>query len=161
MLSTLSTILLILFLPVCILLILIVLLQAGKGGGLAGAFGGGGGQTFLGARGAADFLSKLTIYLAISFMLFALILSLTYGTGRGGGSINIEEPAPVESAAVESVTPSTDDASTEQGASAVESAATSTDNASTEQSAAAGETTSSEPASTEAGSETTPPKTDQ
>lgn len=74
-----STILLILFLPVCLLLILIVLLQAGKGGGLAGAFGGGGGQTFLGARGAADFLSKLTIYLAIAFMFLSFILSLTYG----------------------------------------------------------------------------------
>ena len=73
-----STILLVLFVPICILLILIVLLQAGKGGGLAGAFGGGGGQTFLGTRGAADFLSKLTVYLAVGFMLLALILSLTY-----------------------------------------------------------------------------------
>lgn len=135
MLPTLSTILLILFLPVCVLLILIVLLQAGKGGGLAGAFGGGGGQTFLGARGAADFLSKLTIYLAIGFMFFALILSLTYGTGRGGGSINIEGPADV-------TTPPADDASAGQ-------------------SEAAGETTTPEPASTDEGSETTPPKTDQ
>ena len=74
-----SIILLALFIPVCLLLILIVLLQAGKGGGLAGAFGGAGAQTFLGARGAADFLSKLTIYLAIAFMCLALILSFTYG----------------------------------------------------------------------------------
>ena len=91
-----STILLILFLPVCLLLILIVLLQAGKGGGLAGAFGGAGGQTFLGARGAADFLGKLTIYLAIAFMFLSLILSLTYGRQR---TIRIEqEPAAVETA---------------------------------------------------------------
>lgn len=142
MLPALSTILLILFLPVCVLLILIVLLQAGKGGGLAGAFGGGGGQTFLGARGAADFLSKLTIYLAIGFMFFALILSLTYGTGRGGGSINIEGAPPVESA----ITPA--------------------DDASADQSEASGETTPPEPTSTEAastdeGTETTPPTTDQ
>ena len=73
-----ATILLVFFVPICILMILIVLLQAGKGGGLAGAFGGGGGQTFLGARGAADFLSKLTVYLAVGFMLLSLILSLTY-----------------------------------------------------------------------------------
>ncbi|MFC1712997.1 preprotein translocase subunit SecG [Candidatus Poribacteria bacterium] len=91
MLSTLPTILLFLFIPICILLILIVLLQAGKGGGLAGAFGGGGGQTFLGARGAADFLSKLTIYLAIGFMCLSLILSLTYGKNRGGGSMPTPE----------------------------------------------------------------------
>ena len=89
-----STILLILFVPVCILLILIVLLQAGKGGGLAGAFGGAGGQTLLGARGAADFLGKLTIYLAIAFMFLALVLSFTYGRQ---GTIRIgEEPVPVE-----------------------------------------------------------------
>ena len=89
-----STILLILFVPICILLILIVLLQAGKGGGLAGAFGGAGGQTFLGARGAADFLSKLTIYLAIGFMFLSLVLSFTYGRR---GAINIgEDPAAVE-----------------------------------------------------------------
>ena len=93
-----STILLFVFVPVCLLLILIVLLQAGKGGGLAGAFGGAGGQTFLGARGAADFLSKFTIYLAIAFMFLSLILSLTYG--RGGRSIRIdEEPASVETSA--------------------------------------------------------------
>ena len=83
-----STILLVLFIPICILLILIVLLQAGKGGGLAGAFGGAGAQTFLGARGAVDFLSKLTIYLAIAFMALSLILSLTYGGRRG---IRVEE----------------------------------------------------------------------
>ena len=93
-----STILLILFIPICILLILIVLLQAGKGGGLAGAFGGVGGQTFLGARGAADFLGKLTIYLAIGFMFLSLILSLTYGRQR---IVRIEE----EPAAVETATP--------------------------------------------------------
>lgn len=87
-----STILLILFVPICILLILIVLLQAGKGGGLAGAFGGGGGQAFLGARGAADFLSKLTVYLAIGFMALALILSLTYAPQK---SDKIREKAPV------------------------------------------------------------------
>jgi preprotein translocase subunit SecG len=89
----LSTILLILFIPVCILLILIVLLQAGKGGGLAGAFGGAGAQTFLGARGAVDFLSKLTIYLAIGFMALSLILSLTYG-GRKGIRVEEEIEAP-------------------------------------------------------------------
>ena len=92
--SLISTILLIVFIPVCILLILIVLLQAGKGGGLAGAFGGGGGQAFLGARGAADFLSKLTIYLAIAFMFLSLVLSLTYGKNMGGGRIDLGEDQP-------------------------------------------------------------------
>jgi len=91
----LSTILLIFFIPICVLLILIVLLQAGKGGGLAGAFGGTGGQAILGTRGTADFLGKLTIYLAIGFMVLSLVLSFSYGKPK---SINIQE----ESAAVES-----------------------------------------------------------
>ena len=98
-----STILLIVFIPICLLLILIVLLQAGKGGGLAGAFGGAGGQTFLGARGAADFLSKLTIYLAIGFMALALVLSLTYGRQR---TVRIQDEQPA--AAEESAVPATD-----------------------------------------------------
>ncbi|MCA9565482.1 MAG: preprotein translocase subunit SecG, partial [Myxococcales bacterium] len=48
----------ILFVLNCLFLILVVLLQAGKGDGLA-ALGGGGSSAgaFLGARGAATFLS--------------------------------------------------------------------------------------------------------
>jgi len=85
-------ILLVLFIPVCILLILMVLLQAGKGGGLSGAFGGlGTNQPFLGARGTVDFLSKLTIYLAIGFMSLALILSMTYAPSR---TIRMKEETP-------------------------------------------------------------------
>ncbi len=99
-----STILLIFFIPICILLILIVLLQAGKGGGLAGAFGGAGAQTFLGARGAVDFLSKLTIYLAIGFMALALILSLTYG-GRRGIRVEEEIETPASGTATEEAPP--------------------------------------------------------
>jgi len=85
------TIILVLFIPVCILLILMVLLQSGKGGGLSSAFGGMGAQPFLGARGTADFLSKFTIYLAIAFMSLALILSVTYGRGK---SVSIQEKPP-------------------------------------------------------------------
>jgi len=94
-----SIILMVLFIPVCLFLILVVLLQAGKGSGLAGAFGGVGGQTFLGARGAADFLGKLTIYMAIAFMALALILSITYG--RGGINIRQEKKQEAEKKADE------------------------------------------------------------
>jgi preprotein translocase subunit SecG len=85
-------ILLIIFVPVCILLILMVLLQAGKGGGLSGAFGGmGTAQPFLGARGTVDFLSKLTIYLAIGFMALSLVLSISYGPSR---TIKVKDTVP-------------------------------------------------------------------
>jgi len=61
---------------VCIALIIVVLLQSSKGGGLAGAFGGGGGQTMFGGQETASFLSKITTYLAVAFMLLSLMLAL-------------------------------------------------------------------------------------
>ncbi|MFQ5600233.1 MAG: preprotein translocase subunit SecG [Candidatus Krumholzibacteriia bacterium] len=66
-------------------LILVVLLQSGRGGGLAGAFGGGGAaQTFFGGRGAATFLSKLTSWLAVGFMIMSILLAVL--SSRGGAS---------------------------------------------------------------------------
>ncbi len=63
---------------VSVILIVVVLLQSSKGGGLAGAFGGGGGSdsSVMGGRSAATFLSKITVYLAGSFMALALLLSI-------------------------------------------------------------------------------------
>ena len=52
---------------VSIILVVSILLQSSKGGGLAGMFGGGGGMGVFGARGAATFLSKVTMYMAITF----------------------------------------------------------------------------------------------
>lgn len=138
-----AMILLILFIPVCVLLTLIVLLQSGKGGGLAGAFGGPGSQAFLGARGAADFLGKLTIYLAIAFMVLAFALSFTYR----GGKIRIkEEPAKPQTETTETGAPA--------GEAAAGSAATQTDST-------AGQTqtpsqTPSQPPSGSSGTETPP-----
>ncbi|MEA1928159.1 MAG: preprotein translocase subunit SecG [Candidatus Auribacterota bacterium] len=70
------TILIILYVVVCISLVVIVLLQSGKGGGLSGIFGsGGGGQTIFGAR-AGDVMTKSTTVLAVCFMLFSLVLAV-------------------------------------------------------------------------------------
>ncbi|MCX7021379.1 MAG: preprotein translocase subunit SecG [bacterium] len=66
----------------CIGLALSVLLQAGKGGGLSGAFGGAGTQTILGQRGAATFLSKLTRWMAISYMVISLLLAFLYSSPK-------------------------------------------------------------------------------
>ena len=60
---------------VCLLLILVVLLQSSKGSGLAGAFGGGGGQTMFGGQETATFLSRMTTYLAVLFMVLSLLLA--------------------------------------------------------------------------------------
>jgi preprotein translocase subunit SecG len=73
------TFLIIMFVLLSLLMIVVILLQAGKGQGLAGAIGGGmAGQSIFGGRGAGDFLSKTTSYLAIGYMVLALGLGLIY-----------------------------------------------------------------------------------
>ena len=77
---------LVLFVPACILLPIIILLQDSKGEGLSSsAFGGAGGsmQSVLGGQGAATFLSKVTTWLAIGFMVMALFLMRFYGETGG------------------------------------------------------------------------------
>ena len=60
---------------VSILMIVVILLQAGKGAEIGAAFGGSS-QTIFGSRGAATFLSKMTIATATIFMLTSLTLSI-------------------------------------------------------------------------------------
>jgi preprotein translocase subunit SecG len=60
---------------VCFILIGVVLLQAGKGAEMGAAFGGSS-QTLFGSRGAAPFLSKLTIGAAVLYMITSLTLSI-------------------------------------------------------------------------------------
>ena len=89
------TFFLILFIPTCLALIAIVLLQVGKGAGFAGAFGAGGGpQTIFGAR-AGTFLTKLTAWLAVLFMVSALamaVLSARMKPGAGPTPAQVEQP---------------------------------------------------------------------
>ncbi len=74
-----------LFVPVCVLLTISILLQDSKGEGLSGsAFGASEMQSLLGGQGAATFLSKLTTYVAIAFMIIALFLMRFYGGGNSG-----------------------------------------------------------------------------
>jgi preprotein translocase subunit SecG len=60
---------------VCIILMGVVLLQAGKGAEMGAAFGGSS-QTIFGSRGAATFLSKVTVGAAVLFMITSLTLSI-------------------------------------------------------------------------------------
>jgi preprotein translocase subunit SecG len=70
------TVLITLYVIICVSLIVVILLQSGKGSGLSGIFGsGGGGQTIFGAR-AGDVMTKTTTVLAICFMGFSLVLAL-------------------------------------------------------------------------------------
>lgn len=77
------TIAIIVFVPVCIVLTLIILLQDSKGEGLSSsAFGASEMQSVLGGHGAATFLSKLTTWVAIGFMVISLFLMRFYGEAQ-------------------------------------------------------------------------------
>ncbi|HEY5657848.1 MAG TPA: preprotein translocase subunit SecG [Myxococcota bacterium] len=67
----------------CIFLVAVVLLQRGRGAQVGAVFGGGGGGTMFGARGAGNFLTKLTTGAAIVFMLTSLSLSYLGLSGSG------------------------------------------------------------------------------
>jgi preprotein translocase subunit SecG len=82
---------------VCLLLIVVILLQQGKGGDIASAFGGGGGsQTAFGARAGATLLTKMTTGLAAAFIVLSLILAAFGQQGPGSVVGGTEGPAPVE-----------------------------------------------------------------
>ena len=71
---------------VSILLVTVILMQASKGGGLAGTFGGSSTAMF-GGRGAGSFLSKVTVGLATTFMVLAILISLVNVPMDSGDSI--------------------------------------------------------------------------
>jgi preprotein translocase subunit SecG len=93
-----GAVLTILHVIVCVFLVAVVLLQRGRGAQVGAVFGGGGGGTMFGARGAGNFLTKLTTGAAIVFMLTSLSLSYLGITGSGE---RLFEGGAVEEAAAE------------------------------------------------------------
>lgn len=88
------TIAIIIFVPVCVVLTLIILLQDSKGEGLSSsAFGASEMQSVLGGHGAATFLSKLTTWVAIGFMVISLFLMRFYGERQSETLTPINEGA--------------------------------------------------------------------
>jgi len=63
---------------VCFFMIGVVLIQQGRSADLAGAFGGQGSQTAFGPRAAANVLTRLTTWSAITFMCTSIILIVLY-----------------------------------------------------------------------------------
>lgn len=59
------------------LLVVVILLQSGKGGGLAGSMGGGVSTAMFGGQGADKLMIKMTSGLAGTFMILAILISLT------------------------------------------------------------------------------------
>ncbi len=91
---------LVVFVPLCVVLTLVILLQDSKGEGLSSsAFGGAEMQSVLGGRGAATFLSKLTTWLAIGFMVISLFLMRFYGEEKSRALTPIEQETTQEATA--------------------------------------------------------------
>ena len=71
-------------------LICIILIQRGKGGGLAGAFGGVGGSSAFGTK-AGDIFTKITIGVAIGWMVTAMLLVILSNRRAGLGELRLGE----------------------------------------------------------------------
>jgi len=92
---------------VCLILIGVVLLQAGKGAEMGAAFGGSS-QTVFGSRGAATFLSKLTVGAAVVFMVTSLTLSILSADQNLIPTTTKSSPSSSAPAETESSSPSED-----------------------------------------------------
>ena len=128
---------LVVFVPLCVVLTLVILLQDSKGEGLSSsAFGGAEMQSVLGGRGAATFLSKMTTWLAIGFMVISLFLMRFYGEEKSRALTPIEQETtqgataePIDTIGEESVETTTDG---ESGDTADDASKTEIDTGSTE-----------------------------
>ena len=78
-----TTVILIIHIIISIAIVGLVLMQRSEGGGL----GIGGGNNFMSARGTADFLTRATTLLAISFFCTSILLAIIAGYGKKTNSI--------------------------------------------------------------------------
>lgn len=65
---------------ICLFLILVILVQQSRGGGLSGALGAGSTQVF-GGRGSANFMTRLTSFMAVAFMITSMLLAYLSSAG--------------------------------------------------------------------------------
>jgi len=73
-----SNLLLVVHLIIAVTIVVLVLLQQGKGSEMGAAFGGGSSQSLFGARGSANFLSRVTSTLVTIFFITSLVLAFLY-----------------------------------------------------------------------------------
>ena len=79
-------------------IIVLVLMQQGRGADMGAAFGGGS-QTLFGARGSANFLSRITGLLATVFFVTSLTLAYIHGQSTQPQSVTeqvVEQPMQTE-----------------------------------------------------------------
>lgn len=102
-----QTLILTLYIIVCVLLVILILLQSGKEG--MGVIFGGGNSSVFGSTGAGGILAKLTAFMAVVFVITALSYTYVTSSKPTGEStildVKIEE-APATSTPAQSVSPS-------------------------------------------------------
>jgi preprotein translocase subunit SecG len=69
------TVLIILYILICIFLVIAVLVQSGRGSDIGAVFGGGATQTIFGPGGTKTVMTKITIILFVLFALLSILLS--------------------------------------------------------------------------------------
>lgn len=111
------TILVVLHVLVSIALIGLVLIQHGKGADAGAAFGSGASGTVFGARGSANFLTRVTAWLAATFFILSLALAYIVNGQSDSASVVDALSAPADAAAVP-VVPSSEAAPASEGAGA-------------------------------------------
>ncbi|NLB65148.1 MAG: preprotein translocase subunit SecG [Lentisphaerae bacterium] len=85
--SLLISVLLVIEVVAAFLLVVLILAQKSKDQGLGMAFGGGMGESLFGSR-AGNVLTKLTIILAVTFMVTTMLLAILFSkSATGGGSV--------------------------------------------------------------------------
>ena len=93
---------LIIHLVIAVSLVAVILMQRSEGGAatLTGGGGGGGAGGLMSARGAANFLTRLTAGLAAAFIATSLALAIIAGSDEGATSImdgvDTSAPAAIE-----------------------------------------------------------------
>ena len=75
------TILTVLIALICLMLMGVVLIQNPKGGGVDSTFGGQSANQMLGAARSADFIEKLTWYLAAALFALCILTAIVVNTG--------------------------------------------------------------------------------
>lgn len=101
------TVAVVIHLIVCFLMVTAILLQAGKGAEIGASFGGTS-QTIFGSRGAGTFLSKVTIWAAVLFMITSLGLALLSKHENIASSVIDPSSRTVPVAPVDDLFPDTD-----------------------------------------------------
>lgn len=113
-----TSILLVIHMIAAVSIIVLVLMQQGRGADMGAAFGGGS-QTLFGARGSANFLSRVTGLLAAVFFVTSLSLAYFYGQATQPQSVTDELIAPpaqsVEQSTGQSDIPQVPDTGDQQG----------------------------------------------